>query len=462
MSRGALLAILVAAVGWRTAPVAGQASQPSGDWVAYTDPSFGFELRVPNGWEYDRTRFQPFKDCVGLLRGRDPAGRRGLQVMVFRSFPMPPFEEWIVDFGRSSAELLNSPRTDWETWRLPPRAGAILTYTSKLGAVTTRGHYLCLPFDPNTVWVLTYTGAISGEAEQPQVRSEFEQIIGSLKVHYDPEEAERLAPAYDRGRALIGRLRGQPKLRLDEDRHFYEVGVAGRPVGYLERRIAREEYVFSAPDAKRRYAKDGVRVRERSWRFAEDGTVLYGRLDLFSSLDLRSELMENEQMQLPPAGVAGEPLVRTEKVVREDGVLYASGTTSRDTGLPDPGKPIEVGPVYLDQAWARLLPGLLLSEQDMQPVAVAVYNFDTRALVSHQIVPRGERPLEGFEGPTFVFEVREGFIAQPGTLWCDERGTLLKLDTRDLTLTRMGAAEIERKYGPRRDAARERYKIVTD
>jgi hypothetical protein len=455
-----LLAILCSprAEGQTTAPA--PTSLPT---ASYSDPAFGFELQLPAGWEYDRTRFQDFKDSIGLLRGRGLGGRRGLQVVVFRSFPMKPFEDWVVDFGRAVVELTGAPRVRWETWQLPPRAGAVLTYGSKLGAVTTRSHYLCVPFDPNTVWVLTYSGTASSPAEEQQVRREFDQVAASLRVHYDPEEAERLAPALDRGKALRQKLLVEAaKVRPDETEYAYDIVLAGKSVGYLTRRITREEYVFSGTGAKRRYAKDGLRVRERGWDFADDGTARYTRLDLFSSFDLEDERIENQQTQIPPPEAERqELLIQTDQVIREDDVLFSSYTTSLDTSLPDPSKPISVGPVYLDQAWVRLLPGLLLAGSD-EPLAVAIYNFGTRALLSHTVKPLGQRKLAGYVGPAYAFEIREGFVDRPNLIYSDERGNLLRLEAGDLTMTRVSREEVERKYGPRRDAACRRFGLRPD
>jgi len=458
--------VLCVLVVWSAGSAGAQTTQPvptSVPTVKLADPAFGFELDLPAGWDYDRTRFQQFKDSIGLLRGRSPDGNRGLQVMVFRSIPMKPFEEWIADFGRASAELTNSPRVDWEPWKLPPRAGAILSYSSKLGAATTRSHYLCVPFDPSTVWVLIYTGTVRRPDEDAQIRQEFDHVAASLHVYYDPQAVERLAPALDRGKALIERLRTHAsRVQLDEEEYAYDMAIGGKSVGYVLRRITREEYVFSSPTAKRRYAKEGVRVRERSWRFADDGTAWHVRLDLFSSFDLRSELSENQQTQIPPPDAQPqELLVRTDSVVREEDVLFSSFTTNRDRALPDPGKPISVGPVYLDQAWVRLLPGLLLGNSDEQH-AFAVYNPEVRALISHTIQPLGPKPLAGYDGTAYAFEVRDGFVDRPSVCYCDERGSLLRLEAGEVTLTRAPRAEIEKKYAARRDEARKRFGMGED
>lgn len=461
--RGLVLALLVGTLSARTTA---QTTQPTGTgvpMVPHVEPAFGFELQLPAGWDYDRARFQDFEHSIGLLRGRAAGGRRGLQIVVFRSFPMKPFEDWVIDFGKAVAELTNSPRVDWETWKLPPRAGAILTCASKLGALTTHSHYLCVPFDPNTVWVLIYSGSAGQAGEEQAIRSEFNQIIATLRIHYDADEADRLAPAFERGRVLLERLRAQAdRMRPDDAEYVYDLTLGGNPIGYFTRRISREEYVFSGRGARRRYAKEGLRVRERSWRFTANGTVRHTRLDLFSSFDLQSELIENQQTLVPPPDAPPtEFLVRTDQVVREADVLFSSLTTNRDTTLPEPSKPISVGPVYLDQAWVRLLPGLLIGEP-REAVALAIYDSETRALLSHVVQPLGERRLDGVAETALAFELRDGLIGRPSTIYVDAQGRLVRLESGELTIQRTTREAAERKYGARRDDARRRFNLPPD
>jgi len=438
------------------AVVRGQTSQPATGpaLIPYADPAFGFELQVPSGWRYDRTRFQQFEGSIGLLRGNSPNGQRGLQVVVFRSFQMKPFEEWIVDFGKAVAEKTQAPKIDWETIQLPPRAGAVLSYTTKFGGTAMRNHSLCLPFDPNTVWILTYNGTVLGAGDEERLRGEFDQLVATVRVHYDAELAERMTPAFDRGRELLARLRNQSRdVRPDEESRTCELFISGQPVGYLERRVTREEYVFSAPGAPRRAAKEGLCVREWTWWFSTDGTVRVARLFAFTSLDFRSEMIEYEQLQASPG--SGPPVTKMDQVVREDDVLFSSYTTSLDPELPPPGKPLSVGPVYLDLAWTRVLPGLLLS-LDPDLYAFAVYNTETRALLMHSVQRVGEREVPGYKGRAFAFEVHDGFVQKPSTLIVDERGNLLRFDAGDVVLQYAPRDTIERKYGAQRDAARTR------
>lgn len=433
--------------------------------VDYVDPAFGFELNLPAAWEYDRTRFQHYRNSLGVLRGRSPTGDRSMRILVFRDFELTPFEEWLIAFGKDLGRLTNSKRIDWETWSLPPRAGAVLTFTSKIGADQTRTFYLCVPFDPSTIWVLAYSGHARSPQEQELLRREFETIINSLKIHYDPQDVERLEPAFERGQRLIQVIHEHGRrVRLDEDTYYYELTSAEKGVGYLTRQIAKEDFVFAGRHALRGNAKEGVRLRERIWQFIEDGPARYTRLDAFTSFDLLSEQIENWQKEMPPADAESQDiLVRTDQVSREADVLVSSFWTSLDRNIPDPAKPIRVGPVYLDQAWVRLLPGLLLSNPEEHGLyAFAVYNSDLHGLLAYTIRLLGEAELKGHEGRTFSFEVREGFVAEPARIWTDERGVLVRLEAGELRVQRRPQAEIERKYGERQQAIMQRFNLKVE
>lgn len=460
-------------------PPASQPAAGAAPLTPYIDPAFGFELQIPAGWVYDHTRFtegrtyrgrdyfRDFKDTVGILQGRSPDGHRALQINVFRNFALKEFSDWAVSFGNAIATSLRTQSGEWVTRRVPPREAIVLTYTTQLGASLVRTHYLCVPFDPTTIWVLVYSGTVADDAESQVLYHEFEQITDSLRVLYDPQQIERLTPAYDRGRALLERIRDQGSgIQLDGQIHYYEISEQGKPVGYLSRQYLREEFSFGERNPRARAAREGLRVRERSWRFGADGTAWHTRLDLFSSFDRRSEHVEDWQRQVPPPGaVDPRALLRVQQVTREADVLLASfwtriGEEGDPLSTPTP-KPRSVGPVYLDQAWARLLPGLLLGYSEEQH-AVAVFNREVRALLVHVITPKGETRIDGYSEPVWVFEVREGFVDLPTRLYTDDRGLLVRAETGPVLLRMVSVDYIEKTYGPQREAARERGGVPRD
>jgi hypothetical protein len=267
-----------------------------------------------------------------------------------------------------------------------------------------------------------------------------------------------MADDLERGRAFLEKLRGGGlDFQVDGVERFYEVSIAGSPIGYLTRRISREEYDFSQPKARRRSVKPGLRLRERMWRFAEDGTVRVTRVDAFSSFDLQSEMIQNRQTQIPAPDVAQPPLVKTDECVREGDVLFSSFTTTLDTHLPDPRRPIQLGPVYLDWAWVRLLPGLLAGEAG--PHAFATYDSDTRALITLTFRPLGKQASPGAaDAAAQAFEVRAGFSPHTSRLYVDQQGVVRRVEIGDLTVTLSTKEEVERRFGARRDEAEKRLK----
>jgi hypothetical protein len=463
----------VAAVGvWADG---GPASRPAAldiPTVPYEDAAFGFAMHVPAGWAYDRTRFQEYEDSIGLLRGRAPDGHRALQIMVFRVQPeviprgagqedlvrLPTFEDWVIVFGKSLGELTGAERVSWETWNLPPRAGALLTYDTKLGAMATQTHTLCVPFDPSTVWVFVYSGRVATEADRVRLRRRFDGLAKTLAVHYDPSDVDAMGKAFERGRALLTRLRARAaEIRIDEGERYYELSIDGKSIGYLWRRMAREAHVFTSPGARHRVSEMGLRVRERSWRFAEDGTVRRTRLDMFSGFDLRNELIEYELTQFPAPDVAvQQPLVKMTQAIRKEDMLVCSYSTGLDPALPDPVRPIKVGPLYLDLAWLRLAPGLLLGGAEDAPHAFAVFDTETRALMPQTLTLLGRRELAG-EKESYLFEVRAGLINEPALMYTDRRGNLIRYVAGDLVIMRSTREAVERAYGERREAVRRRF-----
>jgi hypothetical protein len=453
----------------------------------YTNAAFGFEMDVPANWAYDHSRFQHHRDSVGLLRGRGPGGRAGLQVQVYRIDPtklperegegaqveMRDFDEWVVQFGKLLADdaiLRETPEgqvaLEWHVWKeAPPRVGALLVYETQIATTRMRSYTLCMPFNPALAWVLTYTGAVYSDADRERLEGEFRTVATSLKIHFKPGDAQHLKEAIERGAKLLEEVEANAeRVRLNEELHYYIISVGGEPVGFLQRRIARETHDFAdsggatAGQRRHRDVRRGLRLRERSWRFGSDGSVIHVALDSFSSFDLENELIEHVRTLLPPPdSEMKRPLIKRDQVIRKQDRLFSSFTTNRDMTLPDPTKPIGVGPVYLDMVWERLAPKLLL--QRKETYAFSVYNTDTRALLTQSYKPLGPQTLEGQAQEVQVFEVQPGLIDLPSKLYVDSEGLLVRLEAGELVVERTTAAKVSQHFGKQRAAARERFDL---
>jgi hypothetical protein len=265
--------------------------------------------------------------------------------------------------------------------------------------------------------------------------------------------------ALRRGKEYLARYELQERvrdLRMDESVRYYEIRQASKPTGYLTRQLTQEDEPLQRP-GRMSNAKEGLRVRERSYRFAKDGTVHISKIDLFSSRDAETDLHEHWEARVaPPEAGEAKPLITCDQCVREGDALFSTYSTSQDQGLPEPRRPLKLDPSYLGLAWARLLPALLGPEP--RPMhAFTVYDPETRTLITHAITPLGERPLPGQpDKRSLAFELRTGFVETPGVVYTDALGNMLRFESGQYVLKLTDKATIEQEFGPRRDAANAR------
>lgn len=424
--------------------------------IPHVDPTFGFELRVPAGWAYDRGRFVGPQGSIGVLRGHGPGGLQALQILVFRSFDLPDFSAWLHAFVEHLGEAYGGRQVPQRRWDQETGERAVLLVDTPVAGRRTQTYYLCIPFDANTVWVLVLASAVSTPEDEARLRALFDSIGDSVHVLYDPVEAQKIAAAFNRGLELLARLRREAaELPIDETERFYDIRLGGKSIGYLSRWLRRERRAIDDPRFAR-VREPGLRVHEESWRFAEDGTIRQTELNLFSTFDLRSELIENRTTQIPAPDVMNQRLyIELDECFRKDDVLVSSFTTNIEPDLPPPRPPIPIGPRYLDLAWVRVLPRLLLGAPH-ELHAFAVYDCQARALGIYMIRPLGPATRPAGQAGEFVFEVREGFVPRASRLYTDREGNVTRLECGDLVLTEIPAAEVERRYGARRAAARQR------
>ena len=438
-----------------------QASRPAGDseatasLIPYSDPTFGFQMRVPAGWSYDRGRFEGPEGAIGLFRGRDAGGMQALQVLIYRSFETSDFSAWLAGFVDRLGEAYGGKKIPEQRWSEQSRERAVLLVDTKVGATRTQTYYLCIPFDPHTVWVLVFASVVSSPDVEQQLRTRFDDIAASVEVLYNPILADRLTVAFEHGLTLLKDWHAKTTvMKIDETERFFDIAIGGKSIGYLSRLARREQRTIAG---SRRPGTPGLRVHEESWRFADDGTVRHTDLNLFSSFDRRHELIENRMTQIPAPDVAAQQLyIELDQCIRTDNTLVSSFSTSLDTVLPEPRPPIPIGSRYLDLAWVHMLPRLLTAARD-ETYAFAIYDSATRALIVYTIQPMGPCQIPGSAGLSgYKFETREGFVSQPSCLYCDKDGEIVRIESGDLVIMRTSRDEIERKYAGRREPARRR------
>jgi len=453
-----------AGLGWCVAAGFGQPADDSGAGIAttpYVNVSFGFEMQTPAGWKYDRTGFFGAGGSLGLLRGAAPGGRATLQILIFRELDLPSFPKWIEYFSEQLGALSGSTAVRVQGAPDAGRAAAYVTAEAVIGFDRTRTVYYCVQFDDETIFVFSLAEARRQLEEAPiepaaeeAIPADFLRLAKTLRIFYSTETAEMLAAALQRGKQYLARFQLQKdveKLEFGEETRYYEILLEGASIGYTTRRFAREDEPLQRSGSFTN-AKEGLRARELTYRFAADGAVQYSQVDLFSSRDLETDLYEMSQVGIP--GVAGqEAYVTRDQCVREGEALFSTFSTSRDVVLPEPRRPIKLKSGYLGLAWVRLLPALLGPEQT-EMIAFTIYDTETRTLVTHAIRSLGEKRTPGSESVMArIYEIREGFAETPSVIYTNAAGEMLRLEAGGLVLKLEDEARIEKLFGKRREEA---------
>ncbi|MBK8913365.1 MAG: hypothetical protein IPM64_01985 [Phycisphaerales bacterium] len=446
------------------------AAQTEPTELLYAEPSFGFEIALPGGWTYDRTRFVAPGDGLGLCRGRSLSQRASLQIVQYRTPGVTPFPRWMERF---QADLLRVPDTRAvrsqrrEIDGFPAIEVEIEVADSDM---RFRSIYLCIEFEPGTMLMLVYSGVLDAAApaaDAPQnpaataaaAAGPLDPLLSGLRIRYSVERRKALDAAMARGTQARTRIADAATgRRWPEPGASYEIRENGRPAGYLTRRIAVERRSLDDPAAGGN-VKQGLRVQQREWRFDENGGATEVRADWFASLDHRSELIEIATTPIPAVGAPAQQAVTSiEQVIREDDLLFASSRTSIDVKFPEPREPVRAGPTYLGSAWAQTLP-MLLPADPAEEIAFAVYDPPTRALLTHVIRPLGPQPIPDAAGRNApAFAIREAYADDAGAarIFLAEDGWPARIDSGATALVRITEKEIEQRYGRLRDDARAR------
>lgn len=454
--------------------VFGQATTPGTAQQAtipFVDKTFGYDLQVPAGWNYDRAGFFGPGGSLGTLRGAAAGGRETLQILVFRDQVQESFPKWVDYFSEQLGKLSGSKSVRVKGGESSNRPSAYVAVRAQIGFDQTRTLYYCVQLDADVIWVFSYAWANTISLNETETNEDtanvvipagFTRLTETLRIFYDPEAARKLAEALQRGReflALYELQDGIRKLRTDNELRYYEMLLAGKPIGFMTRQF-NSEAEPTRFTGKAANAKGGVRVRERAYRFADDGAVDYSRVDIFSSRDGETDLYEMVQAAMPPPGAPDRGIwIARDQCVREGDTLFSTYATNQDRGLPTPRQPIKLDDSYLGLGWVRLLPALIGAETRPM-LGFTIYDSETRTLVTHTIKRLGEQPLPGEPGKQALkFERREGFVETPGVFYSDEFGNMLRYEAGDLVLRQSDETTIDEKYGNRRNDADRRFQL---
>lgn len=419
------------------------ASAGLADTITYADHTFGFELELPADWEYDRARYPGAAGSIGLLRGWYGEGQRSLKIEIFRSYRATKFPDWVESFTKKIAEVRGTERIATKT-RNEVRGDCIIEATGATIVAESKRYYVCVPYDEQTVWVMSVAVLGNDPENLRQAAEVVETAYKSLKVHYSPAGKKELSVALRRGQAVMARLMaGATPVAITSEPRYYELVGEDGPNGYTSHRIASEVH-----DKKR-----GWRTRTQTWEFGRDGAARYIRTNAFCALDFSSEQIETRADHISGGGEQRSVLTTLDQCIRERDSLFTTYSRSDEPRNFEAPPSVRTGPSYLPHVLLRQLPAILGREPG-EWHAFVIYDTQVRALLFHSIRGMGTQQPPGGDGAeSYRYEVREGFASSSATLTTDRDGNLLEYAAGGVKVVARSKAYIEQKFGLRREAA---------
>ncbi|GKS57729.1 hypothetical protein YTPLAS18_12560 [Nitrospira sp.] len=418
--------------------------------IRFESPEFEFTMNIPAGWEYDRSLTPGPGDSLRLLRGLPATKRAAIEVIVFKNNDAIATSEWVRQVG---VQVLKDEgaETRRETVQHQARDAIELEYQRLNADGEVRAFWFIIELRRDVILATRFTAKAAG-ADLESLRAEAAQYARSIRLPLEGRDAASLRAAFQRGREMkFSRLeRFAHRIDVDADVRAFEIINSGAAVGFLTRQFERERRGIAGAGGK-----PGIRLRERSLRFQEDGSSVYTRLDSFASFDLLTELTELETAAIPPPGDETAPGRRVDRYVREGASLLLTTQSSQNQGEPETLPPMTCGPEYLSLPWMRLAPGLIGIEAG-DPLAFRTLDPAVRELTWALISPLG--PAAPDSG-AYAWQIEEALTPSPGRFIGDARGMMRSFRMGEFELREIDAKTLESRYGPRRDALLKRLNL---
>ncbi len=412
----------------------------------YVDGTYGFSLRLPEGWQVSQKR-EPEPLGTTLLTLVEPLTQRaGHQITLTHITTKQgvPIGEML---GRLVADVeFEHPKCEVLARQVQPiagRPGGYLSATYFRPDEERLALQAVVEVAPGNHFLFRYQGPAS---QRMRVEPLFQQMLASLEFLFERIDQAALDRAFEAGRSWLRTLSANRLQEACAATQYLRFEIDGRPVGFTA--------ITAGPETKYRGRRTlaGVEIFEESWVFDPQGQARRLQSRMFVTGDLSSEQWTTSATTwLPPEKDRPERLENAyQEGLRERNVLLTSQTSSLAEPLKE-NPPLEVPETYITRPLVRLLPRLIGRLDEPRQIAFVEFNHDRAGLIMRVVDVKGTADLPGGREheKAFRIDVREGLVASPSVFYLDAEGRILLAQSGKLTLRRAEAAELERSFGER-------------
>lgn len=409
----------------------------------YVDGTYGISLRPPQDWRLDRQRVAA-DGSTTLLRMFETttAGQQGRSITL--SIQMDDTARTIerrlsrkvrgIEFDHSDADVLSQ-----QVQTIAEKPGALLS-ASLMDAGSKRFRMLAMiEIRPRQYFELSYDGPFETKAAAERM---FYLVLGSIRLLVDPIEESEMAAALDHGKEWLGSLSADALETSLDGLRFLEIRMKNEPVGII--RIEESAHTWKK--------RAGVRIRERTWTFNQDGSATRTQATLFVGDDLQCERWKESVTTLLPAREGRAETIENawEEGLRDGEVLLTNQTYQLGVP-PKENPPVRTPATYLPRAVARLLPRLIGNLDKPRKVAFTAFDHERAGLIVRTFELKGKAPPPTgvSRGEAFRIEEREGVMAVPSVVFVDSTGRVLHIESGDMTIVPAQREDLERRFGDR-------------
>ena len=412
----------------------------------YFDGSYGFSIRAPAGWEVIRRR-EPMALATVLLRMVESTSALDPRVFIVEhitsSRPLTIEDRLRLAVAGVAMELPDAKVETKALKMIDGRPGATLAASYPMGDQTRFRLLSIVEIAPRNYLMLRCDGAGASRASTEPI---YQAVLESLKLLASPLSDEALKEALDAGAKWIESVNGEALKKALASEQYFVFEVGGKPVGFVE--IYQRASTFKMHDRRH----EGIEIYEQSWTFEGEKVARRQQNRMFLGNDLVLEKWQTSTSTWLKAD--GDRLEQFENAYEEglrDHDVLVSGQTPSFSVAMQQNSPLKLPRTYVSRVLVRLLPRLIDKLAEARRLAFVSFDHERAGLIVRVLEFTGASALPGADGSKKAFKIedREGVAAEPAEVYVDEKGNVLLVKTRALTMRPGTLDELKRLFEPR-------------